>query len=86
VGSGMGATWLGVDQREANRWVVLINASLITPVAGIGIHNGLSLSGIGIHRGLVFWYWYAYRGTSLIRNCPPLGPYSSLMLRALWWS
>ena len=27
-----------------------------------------------------------YRGTSLIRNRAPLGPYSSRMPRALWWS
>ena len=27
-----------------------------------------------------------YRGTSLIRNNPSLGPYSKLMHRALWWS
>jgi hypothetical protein len=26
------------------------------------------------------------RGTSLIRNCHLLGPYSRLMPRALWWS
>ena len=26
-----------------------------------------------------------YRGTSLIRNNPLLGPYSRLMPRALWW-
>ena len=25
-------------------------------------------------------------GTSLIRNCPPLGPYSRPMPRPLWWS
>ena len=27
-----------------------------------------------------------YRGTSLIRNSAPLGPYSRTMLRALRWS
>jgi len=27
-----------------------------------------------------------YRGTSLIRNSAPLGPYSRNMPRALWWS
>jgi len=26
----------------------------------------------------------AYRGTSLMRNCAPLGPYSRTMPRALW--
>ena len=26
-----------------------------------------------------------YRGTSPIRNCPPLGPYSRTKPRALWW-
>ena len=26
-----------------------------------------------------------YRGTSLIRNHFPLGPYSRIMPRALWW-
>ena len=26
-----------------------------------------------------------YRGTSLIRNSAPLGPYSGTMPRALWW-
>jgi len=28
----------------------------------------------------------AYRGTSLIRKRPSLGPYCSPMPRALWWS
>ena len=27
-----------------------------------------------------------YRGTSLIENITPLGPYSRAMPRALWWS
>jgi len=27
-----------------------------------------------------------YRGTSLIRNSAPLGPYGRYMPRALWWS
>ena len=27
-----------------------------------------------------------YRGTSLIRNRLPLGPYTGHMPRALWWS
>ena len=27
-----------------------------------------------------------YRRISLTRNCPPVGPYSGNMLRALWWS
>ena len=27
-----------------------------------------------------------YRGTSLIRNSDPAGPYSRNMPRALWWS
>ena len=27
-----------------------------------------------------------YRGTSLTRNSPPIGPYSSPMSRDLWWS
>ena len=26
------------------------------------------------------------RGTTLMRNIPPVGPYSSTMPRALWWS
>ena len=29
--------------------------------------------------------YVSYRGTSLIRNCLPLGPYSRAMPRALWW-
>ena len=29
---------------------------------------------------------YPYRGTSLIRNCLLVGPYSRTMPRALWWS
>ena len=28
----------------------------------------------------------SYRGASLIRNCAPLGPYSRIMPRALWWA
>ena len=31
-------------------------------------------------------YILSYRGTSLIRNSPSLGPYSRTMPRALWWS
>ena len=27
-----------------------------------------------------------YRGTSLVRNNPSLGPYSRIVSRALWWS
>ena len=27
-----------------------------------------------------------YRGTSLIRNTPPLGPYSRIITRVIWWS
>ena len=27
-----------------------------------------------------------YRGTSLIRNTPLLGPYSGIIPRVLWWS
>ena len=27
-----------------------------------------------------------YRGTSLIRNSAPLGPYSRAMPRVIWWS
>jgi len=27
-----------------------------------------------------------YRGTSLMKNSPALGPYGKTMLRALWWS
>ena len=27
-----------------------------------------------------------YRGTSLIRNSAPLGPYSRTIPRVLWWS
>ena len=29
---------------------------------------------------------YTVQGTSLIRNCRPLGPYSRPVPRALWWS
>jgi len=28
---------------------------------------------------------FLYRGTSLIRNRPPPGPYCRIMPRALWW-
>jgi len=29
---------------------------------------------------------YTYRGTSIIRNCTPLGPYSRSLRKALWCS
>ena len=29
---------------------------------------------------------YTYRGTSLIRNSLPIGPYGRPMSKALWWS
>ena len=29
---------------------------------------------------------YGFRGISLVRNSPPLGPYSRTKPRALWWS
>ena len=31
-------------------------------------------------------YNWGYRGTSLIRNTPPPGPFSRTKPRALWWS
>ena len=34
----------------------------------------------------LFQGYRVYRGTSLIRNITPLGPYSRTMPRALWWS
>jgi len=33
----------------------------------------------------VLWF-SVYRGTSLVRNSAPLGPYSKNEPRALWWS
>ena len=39
-----------------------------------------------VRRGLLARMGGVYRGTSLIRNSPPLGPCSRPMPRALWWS
>ena len=49
---------------------------------------GLALSSPACGFYSIFSHWASsqYRGTSLIRNCPPLGPYSRTMPRALWWS
>ena len=30
--------------------------------------------------------YLAHRGTSLIKNSAPLGPYSRTLSRSLWWS
>ena len=35
---------------------------------------------------LVTGDFHSYRGTSLIRNSPPVGPYSRPTPSALWWS
>ena len=35
-------------------------------------------------RGECWGGWRCYRGTSLIRNSAPLGPYRRTMPRALW--
>jgi hypothetical protein len=35
---------------------------------------------VGVHT------WRLYRGTSLMRNCAPVGPYRRPTPRALWWS
>jgi len=50
----------------------------------LGFRLGFGVLGFGPvgHGALLGWY----RGTSLIRKCHPLGPYSRTMLRALWWS
>ena len=45
-------------------------ASLMTPVILHGTVHG----------------YLAHRGTSLIRNSAPSGPYSRTVPRALWWS
>ena len=51
--------------------------------AGCTVHGaGCESKGVGV--GILGFR--VYRGTSLMRNCPPLGPYSSPMLRAVWWS
>jgi hypothetical protein len=44
------------------------------------VHDGLVRfeDGFGVVGSMV------YRGTSLIRNSPPLGPYNRTMPRALW--
>ena len=39
-----------------------------------------------VYRGPSNHWKVLYRGISLIRNSPPLGPYSRPMLRTLWWS
>ena len=49
-----------------------------------GSHKALSLKQRGgVHASLGT---DGYRGTSLIRHCPPLGPCSRTMPRALWGS
>ena len=42
------------------------------------LHDFGDWAGEGLH--------HAYKGTSLVRNCFPLRPYSRPMPRALWWS
>ena len=44
---------------------------------GAWVHSSRPFRGDTLARG--------YRGTSLIRNRVPLGPYSRTMPRALWW-
>ena len=48
-----------------------------TPVASVGACIATVLLTMSIS---------LYRGTSLIRKRPPLGPYNRAMPRALWWS
>ena len=38
-----------------------------------------------IERGMQITFDPEYRGTSFIRNCPPLGPYSRTIPTDLWW-
>jgi len=59
----------------------------------VGINAGLSRARPAYHTGMPPWGYMhggrvgiAYRGTSLIRNRLPLGPYGKPMTRALWWS
>ena len=40
----------------------------------------------GIVEAMLLEEGLSYRATSLIRNRAPLGPYSRIMPRALWWS
>ena len=59
-------------------------------VPGSGIGEVPRSAGGGGGRGLLVWGTGfrdgVYRGTSLIRNTLPVGPYSRPMTRALWWS
>ena len=57
----------------------------------VRVTEALTLEDRGDHPSTVSicWQGYAldtYRGTSLIRNSPLLGPYSRTKPRALWWS
>ena len=63
------------------------SVNIISMIQGIrtsslSIKNSLSLAGGGVER----WHHAHYRGTSLIKNSVPPGPYSRNMPRALWRS
>jgi len=63
---------------------------------GLEVGSRIYDLGVGLktHRGFVgceIWGSslpgsVTYRGTSIIRNCLPLGPYGRPMPRTLWWS
>ena len=49
---------------------------------------GVSWSLSSVHVPALAWHAFdpvVYRGTSFIRNTPPVGLYSRVMPRALWW-
>jgi len=62
-----------------------------TPESFVAAMRGLALSLYGSnltpspHEGYIARR-RSYRGSLLIRNSTPLGPYSRTMPRALWWS
>ena len=61
---------------KKRRCSCFIEKAPLVALLGVGKYSS---TGLQCNRNL-------YRGTSLIRNCPPLGPYSRPVPRALWWS
>ena len=64
----------------------LARAPSLSPSLALSVGLSLSHSGLTDSAQFDIPAWAKYRGTSLIKNTPPLGPYNRTMPRALRWS
>ena len=60
---------------------MMVEGVSLVAVKGVKPVNSVMVGGVA---GASLGQWRVYEGTSLMRNCLLLGPYSRTMPRALW--